>query len=129
MFVYKKKVNQALLTWFTSMRGNNIPINGPLLFRKLANLRMHLIATLSRHQTDGLEDGKRGTSKPGPNYLFISSFYLKIHNKESGQHSGKFCQWLISKASQTNNLLNIKCQFFTTTVIFKKNKVGKTKIL
>ena len=120
-----KKVNQALLTWFTSMRGNNIPINGPLLLEKLANLRMHLIATLSRHQTDGLEDGKRGTSKL-PLYKF---FHLKIHNKESGLHSGKCCQSLISKASQTNSLLNIKCQFFTTTVIFKKNKVKKTKIL
>ena len=37
---------------------------------------------------------------------------LKIHDKESGLNSEKYCQWLISKASQTNNLLNIKYQFF-----------------
>ena len=57
-----EKINQALLTWFTSMRGNNIPINGTLRLEELANLLNHLIATLSRHQTDGLEDEKRGTS-------------------------------------------------------------------
>ena len=57
-----EKINQALLTWFTSMRGNNIPISGTLRLEELANLLNHLIATLSRHQTDGLEDEKRGTS-------------------------------------------------------------------
>ena len=88
MFVYTKKVNQALLTWFTSMRWNNIPINGPLLLEKLVNLRMHLIATISRHQTDGLENGKGGTSKL-PLYKF---FHLKIHNKESGLSLGIYCQ-------------------------------------
>ena len=51
------------------MRGNNIPINGPLLLEELANLLTHLIATLSRHQTDGLEDGKRD-----PDYLFMRSY-------------------------------------------------------
>ena len=29
-----ENVNQALLKWFTSMRENNIPINGPLLLEK-----------------------------------------------------------------------------------------------
>ena len=29
-----KKLNEALLKWFTSMRGNNIPINGPILLEK-----------------------------------------------------------------------------------------------
>lgn len=29
-----EKLNKALLTWFTSMRGNNIPINGPILMEK-----------------------------------------------------------------------------------------------
>ena len=58
MFVYTKKVNQALLTWFISVRGNNIPSSEPLLLEELSNLLTHLIATLSRHQMDGLEDGK-----------------------------------------------------------------------
>ena len=79
-----EKVNQALLTWFTSMRGNNIPINGPLPPEELANLLTHLIATFSRHQTDGLEDGKRVTSRL-PLYTFL---HLKIHNRESGLQFG-----------------------------------------
>ena len=29
-----KKSNEALLKWFVSMRGNNIPINGPILLEK-----------------------------------------------------------------------------------------------
>jgi len=29
-----EKLNESLLTWFTSMRGNNIPINGPILIEK-----------------------------------------------------------------------------------------------
>ena len=29
-----EKLNEALLTWFTSMRGKNIPINGPILLEK-----------------------------------------------------------------------------------------------
>ena len=29
-----EKINEALLKWFTSMRGNNIPINGPILLEK-----------------------------------------------------------------------------------------------
>ena len=28
------KLNEALLKWFTSMRGNNIPINGPIPLEK-----------------------------------------------------------------------------------------------
>ena len=63
MFSIYEKVNQALLTWFTSMRGNKIPINETPRLEELANLLKHLIATLSRHQTDGLEDGTRGTSR------------------------------------------------------------------
>ena len=78
----------ALLTWFTSLRGNNISINGSLLFEELTNLLTHLIAALSRHQTDGLDDGKRGTSRL-PLCMFLQ---LKIHNKESGLHSEKYCQ-------------------------------------
>ena len=35
--------------------------------------------------------------------------HIKIHNKESGLHWTRYCQRLISKASQTNNLLNIMC--------------------
>ena len=83
MFVYTKEVNQALLTWFTSIRGNNIPINGPLLL-ELANLLAHLIATLSRHQTDGLENGKR----------YVQIYILTFENspKESGLQSEKYCQ-------------------------------------
>ena len=74
--------------WFTTMRGNNIPINGPLLLEELANLRTHFIATLSRHQTGGSEDGKRGTSRL-PIYTFL---HLKIQEKESGLLSEKYCQ-------------------------------------
>ena len=70
------------------MRGNNIPINGTPRLEELANLLKHFIATLSRHQTDGLEDGKRGTSRL-PLYTFLD---LKIHNKESGLHSEKYCE-------------------------------------
>ena len=73
-----EKVNQALLAWFTSIRGNNIPISGLLLLEELANLLTHLMATLFRHQTDGLEDGMRGKSRL-PVYMFLQ---LKIHNKE-----------------------------------------------
>ena len=29
-----EKLNEALLKWFTSMRGNNIPISGPILLEK-----------------------------------------------------------------------------------------------
>ena len=29
-----KKLNEALLKWFTSMRGKNIPINGPILLEE-----------------------------------------------------------------------------------------------
>ena len=29
-----EKINEALLKWLTSMRGNNIPINGPILLEK-----------------------------------------------------------------------------------------------
>ena len=36
------------------MRGNNIPINGTPRLEELANILKHLIATLSRHQSDGL---------------------------------------------------------------------------
>ena len=70
------------------MRWNNIPINGTPRLEELANLLKHLIATLSRHQTDGLEDGKRGTSRLPP----YSLLHLKIHNKESGLHLEKYCQ-------------------------------------
>ena len=29
-----EKINDAFLKWFTSMRGNNISINGPILLEK-----------------------------------------------------------------------------------------------
>ena len=91
------------------MRGNVIiPINGKPRLEKLANLLKYFIATLSRHQTDGLEYRKRDTSRL-PLYTFL---HLKIHNKESGLHLEKYCQLLISKTSQTNDLLNNMCQFF-----------------
>ena len=34
-----EKINEALLKWFTSMRGNNIPINGPILLEKAHEFR------------------------------------------------------------------------------------------
>ena len=55
------------------MRENNIPINGPLYLEELANLLTHLIANLPTHQTDGLQDGKRGTS--------LLSVYKFLHFK------------------------------------------------
>ena len=70
------------------MRVNNIPINRTPRLEDLTNLLKHLIATLSRHQTDGLEDGKKGTSRL-PLYTFL---HLKIHNNEGGLHSEKYCQ-------------------------------------
>ena len=112
-----ENVNQALLTWFTSMRGNIIPINGTPRLEELANLLKHLIATLSRYQTDGLEYGKRSTSRL-PLFTFL---HFKIHNKESGLHFEKYCQLLISKASQTNHLLNIMWQFFHNRGHFHEN--------
>ena len=69
------------------MRGNNISINGTPRLEDLANLLKHLIATLSRHQTDGLEDEK--ITSRSPLYAFL---HLKIHNKESGLHSEKYYQ-------------------------------------
>ena len=114
MFAMYEKIYEVLQTWFTSIRGNNIPISEPLLPEKLANLLTHLIATLSTHQTDGLEDGKKGTSR----LLLYAFLHLKIHNKESGLHSKKYCQWLISKASHTNNLLNVMYQFFSQPLSF-----------
>ena len=103
------------------MRGNIIPINGTPRLEEFANLLKHLIATLSRYQTDGLEYGKRGMSR-----LPLDTFlHLKIHNKESGLHLEKYCQLLITKASHTNHLLKSCVSFFTTTVIFMKNKVKK----
>ena len=69
------------------MRGNNIPVNGTPRLEELANLLKHLIASLSRHQADGLEDEKIASRLPLHAFL-----YLKIHNKESGLHSEKYCQ-------------------------------------
>ena len=91
------------------MRGNNIPINGTHCLGKLANLLKHLIATLSRHQTDGLENRKRGTSRL-PIYMFL---HLKIHNKESGIHSEKGCQRLISKALTNKQLTEYHVSVFS----------------
>ena len=44
-------------------------------------------------------------------YLFIRSYIWKSTIR-GGLHSEKYSKWLISKASQTNNLLNIMYQFF-----------------
>ena len=91
------------------MRGNNIPISGTHCLGELANLLKHLIATLSRHQTDGLEDGKRGTSRL-PIYTFL---HLKIHNKESGLQSEKSCQQLINKALTDKQLTEYHVSAFS----------------
>ena len=69
MFSYTKKVIKPCL-WFTSMRGKNIPINGTPCLEELANLLKHLIATLSRHQTDGLAGGWKEI------YIHITSLYV-----------------------------------------------------
>ena len=75
------------------MRGYNISISGTPRLEELANLLKHLIATLSRHQTDSLEDGKRGTSR----LLLYTFLHWKTRNKESGLQLEKYCQSLISK--------------------------------
>ena len=69
------------------MRENDISINGKLCLEELPNLLKHLITTLSRHQADGLEDEKITSRLPLHAFL-----HLKIHNKESGPHSEKYCQ-------------------------------------
>ena len=69
MFDIYEKVNQALLTWSTSMRENNIPINGRPRLEELTNLLKHLTATLSSYQTDGLEMER----EVRPDCLFIRS--------------------------------------------------------
>ena len=48
-----RKVNEALLKWITSMRGNNIPINGLFFWRKLMNLLKSSITTILQYQSDG----------------------------------------------------------------------------
>ena len=35
-----EKLNEALLKWFISMRGDNIPINGPILLEKVHELNV-----------------------------------------------------------------------------------------
>ena len=114
-FMIYEKVKQALLKWFTLMHVKNIFINGPLVLEELAILLMDLILTLFKYQTDGLEDGKKGTSRL-PLYSFL---HLKIHNKESGLNSEKYCQWLVKLYEQTNYLIS-SAIFFTTSVIFMK---------
>ena len=74
------------------MRENNIPINGTPRLDELANLLKHFIVSLSKHYTDGLEDGKRGTSRL-PLYTFL---HVKIRNKESGLHSEKYRKNIIN---------------------------------
>ena len=48
-----RKVNEALLKWITSMRGNNIPVNGLFFWRKLMNLLKSSITTILQYQSDG----------------------------------------------------------------------------
>ena len=36
-----EKLNEALLKWFTSMRGDNIPLNGPILLEKAHEFGLH----------------------------------------------------------------------------------------
>ena len=65
-------------------------------------------------------------------YVQTTSFYIPtFENSQLGKWStfGEICQWLISEASQSNNLSKSYVSFFTTTVIFVKNKVKKPKTL
>ena len=55
------------------MHGNNISINRTPRLEELANLLKHLITTLSRYQTDGLEDQKITSRLP-----FYALLHLKI---------------------------------------------------
>ena len=52
-----EKLNEALLKWFTSMRGNNILINGLILLEKLMNLLRPSITTILQHPMDGCSNG------------------------------------------------------------------------
>ena len=83
----QEKVSHVLLTWLIPMHGTKFHINGPLLLEDFANLRTHLIATLSGHQMGRLQDGKRVTCRL-PVYTF---FHLKADNKEGGLYSNKYC--------------------------------------
>ena len=58
------------------MRRNSIPTNELIPLEELVNLLTHLTATFSRHQTHGLENGKRGTSRL-PRYTFICKAAIK----------------------------------------------------
>ena len=50
-----KKLNDALLKWFTLMRGNNIPINGAILLEKARDSAKVFNCNDFKHQTDGWE--------------------------------------------------------------------------
>ena len=115
MSVYEK-VNQALLTSYISIRWNYVPRNRPILLEELQNLLIHLATTLSN-----IKGWLRGWKETYVTfYRFLN---LRIHNKKSSLHSEEYCQWLISKALQKNDLLNNKSHFFRSTIIFMKNKV------
>ena len=115
MSVYEK-VNQVLLTLYISIRRNYVPGNRPILLEVLQNLLTHLATTLSTIK--GWLRGWKETCVP-----FYRFLHLRIHNKKSSLHSEEYCQWLISKALQKNDLLNNKSHFFRSTIIAMKNKV------
>ena len=48
-----RKLNDALLKWFTLMRGNNIPINGAILLEKARDFAKAFNCNDFKHQTDG----------------------------------------------------------------------------
>ena len=68
-----QRVNQALPTWLISILGNSIPISGSIFLKELRNLLTHLIATLSRHQADGLKYGVIILDRSSNSYLSIET--------------------------------------------------------
>ena len=52
-----EKLNEALLKWFTSIHGSNIPISGPILLEKAMNLLRPSITAILQHRTDGCWKG------------------------------------------------------------------------
>ena len=59
-----KKLNEALLKWFTSMCGTNIPVNGPILLEKV------------------IEKDINVSNKKNLYILFFLSLYNTLHREE-----------------------------------------------
>ena len=70
-----KKLNKALLKWFTSMRGNNIPINGPIRLEKTYEFATTFIYNNFAASSGWLKGWKERQM------IFLSSFKLQFKPK------------------------------------------------